>query len=216
MSYLVHGSPISRMTRVTWMLEEIGAPYELVHARLGSRDLVGLSPSNKGPVLVDDGFVLTDSAAICLYLADKHAEAGFGPRDARERALMESWMLFALSEFEAVMWTKIKHRILLPEEMRLDVGPWLSREFEREVKTLHRRLGDNEYAMGDRFTCVDVVLGHCGRWAMYARFPIDSERVAAYFERVLARPAYGRAVAAEEALAARGGADRTAPPAEPA
>ncbi|MBO6553688.1 MAG: glutathione S-transferase family protein [Roseitalea sp.] len=205
MSYRVHGSPISRMTRVTWMLEELGEPYELVHARLGTRDLVGLSPSNKGPVLVDDGFVLTDSAAICLYLADKHGDAGFGPRDARERAQMESWLFFALAEFEAVMWTKIKHRVLLPKEMRLDVGPWLAAEFARELKTLHRRLGDNDYAMGDRFTCVDVILGHCGRWAMYAKFPIGSEPVAAYFERVLARPAYARAIAAEEALAARTG-----------
>ena len=203
MTYVVHGSPISRMTRVTWMLEELGAPYELVHAKLGTRDLVGLSPSNKGPVLVDDDFVLTDSAAICLYLASKHADADMGPRDARERALMESWLFFALSELEAVMWTKIKHRVLLPKEMRLDVAPWLKAEFAREIKTLHRKLGDSDYAMDNRFTCVDVVLGHCGQWARFGKFEITSDRVAAYLERVLARPAYMRAVAAETALAAK-------------
>lgn len=203
MTYTVHGSPISRMTRVTWMLEELGQPYELVHAKLGTRDLVGLSPSNKGPVLVDGDFTLTDSAAICLYLASQHPVTDLGPRDARERALMESWLFFALSEFEAVMWTKIKHRVLLPKQMRLDVGPWLSAEFAREIKTIKRRLGNQDYAMGDRFTCVDVILGHCGRWAKYAKFPIESDAVAAYFERVLSRPAYARAVAAEEALAAK-------------
>lgn len=201
MSYTVHGSPISRMTRVTWMLEELGAPYELVHAKLGTRDLVGLSPSNKGPALVDDDFVLTDSAAICLYLASQHAEADMGPRNARERALMESWLFFALAEFEQVMWTKIKHRVLLPKEMRLDVDAWLKAEFAREIKTLHRKLGDHDYAMGDRFTCVDVVLGHCGQWARSAKFEIASDRVVAYLERVLARPAYARAVAAERQLA---------------
>ena len=104
MTYRVHGSPISRMTRVTWMLEELGAPYELVHARLGTRDLMGLSVSNKGPALVDGDFVLTDSAAICLYLSGKHPEAGMGPRDDHERAQMESWLFFALSEFEMPMW----------------------------------------------------------------------------------------------------------------
>ena len=205
MSYIVHGSPISRMTRVTWMLEEIGAPYELVHARLGTRDLFGLSPSNKGPVLVDGDFKLTDSAAICLYLAGQHPDADMGPRDARERAQMESWLFFALAEFEAVMWTKLKHRVLLPEPMRLDVGAWVKAEFARELKTLRRRLGDNDYAMGDRFTCVDVVLGHCGQWARSGRFEITSDSVAAYFDRVLQRPAYARAVAAERALAAQAG-----------
>ena len=204
MSYIVHGSPISRMTRVTWMLEELGQPYQLVHARLGTRDLVGLSPSNKGPVLVDDDFVLTDSAAICLYLAARHKDADMGPRDPRERALMESWLFFALAEFEQVMWTKIKHRVLLPDDMRRDVDPWLKAEFAREIKTLHRRLGDDDYAMGERFTCVDVIVGHCGAWAGSAKYDIASDRVSAYFERVLARPAYARAVAAERQLAAQG------------
>lgn len=201
MTYKVHGSPISRMTRVTWMLEELGAPYELVHAKLGTRDLVGLSPSNKGPALVDGDFVLTDSAAICLYLAGRHPDADMGPRDDRERALMESWLFFALSEFEQVMWTKIKHRVLLPKDMRLDVDAWLKAEFTREIKTLNRKLGDSDYAMGDRFTCVDVVLGHCGQWARFGKFEITSDRVAAYLERVLSRPAYARAVAAERQLA---------------
>lgn len=200
MTYIVHGSPISRMTRVTWMLEELHQPYELVHARLGTGDLLGLSPSNKGPVLVDGDFTLTDSAAICLYLASQHPQADMGPRDARERAQMESWLFFALAEFEAVMWTKIKHRLLLPKQMRLEVGPWLTSEFAREVKTIKRRLGDRQFAMGDRFTCVDVILGHCGAWAKAAKFSVESDTVAAYFERILSRPAYARALAAEQKL----------------
>lgn len=206
MTYIVHGSPISRMTRVTWMLEELGAPYELRPARLGTADLRGLSLSNKGPVLVDDDFVLTDSAAICLYLAEKHADADMGPRDARERATMTSWLFFAQAELEAPMWTKLKHRVLLPREMRRDVDPWIEREFAREAKTLHRRLGDASYAMGERFTCVDVIVGHCGQWAINGKFEIASPRVAAYFERVLSRPAYRRAIAAEERMRAAGAA----------
>jgi glutathione S-transferase len=201
--YEVHGSPISRMTRVTWMLEELGEPYELKKARLGSDDLAGLSPSGKGPVLVDDDFVLTDSAAICLYLADKHGDKGFGPRDARDRAQMESLMLWALAEFEQPMWNKLKHRLLLPEELRAaDVSAWLSAEFRRETGTLERRLAGRDYAMGDRFTCVDVVLGHCGMWARAGKFEIASGAVDAYFDRVLSRPAYQRAVEKETRLKA--------------
>jgi len=198
--YTVHGSPISRMTRVTWMLEELGEPYELHKARLGTGELAGLSASGKGPVLVDGDFVLTDSAAICLYLADKHGDKGFGPRDARERALMESWMLWALSEFEAPMWTKLKHRVLLPTEQRADVKAWVMAEFARESAVLERRLDGRDYAMGDRFTCVDAVVGHCGNWARSGKFEIASDAVNAYLDRVLARPAYGRALERENQL----------------
>ena len=53
--------------------------------------------------------------------------------------------------------------------------------------------------MGDRFTAADVILGHCGQWARGARFDVASERVNAYFDRVLARPALARAKAREEA-----------------
>ncbi|TCD16565.1 glutathione S-transferase family protein [Oricola cellulosilytica] len=202
MTYHVYGSPLSRMTRVTWMLEELGEPYSLNKARLGTKDLEGLNPSGKGPVLKDGDFVLTDSAAICLFLSEKHADAGFGPRDPRERALMESWMLYALSEFEAPMWNKLKHRLLLPEELRSEIVPWVQAEFRRECKTLGQRIGGNDYAMGDRFTCVDIVLGHCGMWARSGKFEIAPAHVGAYFDRVLSRPAYQRAVEAEKALKA--------------
>jgi glutathione S-transferase len=198
--YKLHRSPGTRMTRVTWMLEELGVPYELVMARVGTDDLKDLNPSGKGPVLVDGDFVLTDSAAICLYLADKHGEKGFGPRDARERAQMESWMLWALSEFEQPMWNKFKHRVALPRDLRADISGWLAWEFERECATLERRLDGRDYAMGDRFTCVDIVVGHCGTWARGTRFEITSDVVNAYFDRVLARPARQRAIEREKAL----------------
>jgi glutathione S-transferase len=195
--YKVAGSPISRMTRVTWMLEELGEPYEIQKIRLGSDELKSLNPSGKGPVLIDEGFVLPDSAAICLYLADKHGDKGFGPSDARERALMESWMFFALAELEAPLWNKLKHRLLLPEELRADVIPWVTAEFARECATLEKRLGTNDYAMGDRFTCVDIVLGHCGQWGRSGKLKTGSEAVDAYFDRVLSRPAYQRAMERE-------------------
>lgn len=198
--YVVHGSPISRMTRVTWLLEELGEPYELKKARLGSDDLAGLSASGKGPVLVDGDFVLTDSAAICLYLAEKHGDKGLGPRDARERALMESWMFWALSEFEVPMWVKLKHRVLLPEEQRLDIKAWVTADFARESAVLEKRLAGKEYAMGDRFTCVDIVVGHCGNWARSGKFEIASDAVNSYLDRVLTRPAFRRAVDRENQL----------------
>ena len=185
------------MTRVTWMLEEIGAAYEIEKAKPQSETARRYNPSGRVPALKDGDLVLTDSAAICLYLGEKHAEAGMASRDLGERARMDGWVHFAQSELEAPLWNKLKHRLLLPEELRIDVGPWAAWEFARDIKALDRRLGDQSYAMGDRFTAVDVIIGHIGSWSRGAKFEITSERVNAYLDRVLARPALARAKARE-------------------
>ena len=111
---------------------------------------------------------------------------------------MTSWMIYAQSEFEEPKWNKLKHRFLLPDELRAEVRPWLAHEFDKEVAALDAKLGDRPYALGDRFTAVDVILGHCGQWARSGKFEIASPKVAAYFERVLSRPALARANAREE------------------
>ena len=59
-------------------------------------------------------------------------------------------------------------------------------------KTLERRLGDKEFALGGRFSAVDVLLGDMGAWARAGKFQIESGSVNAYFDRVLSRPAPAR------------------------
>lgn len=188
--YKVYGSRGSRVSRVLWMLEELGEPYELVEVKLRSDALYALNPSGKCPVLADGDLVVTDSAAICVYLADKHADRGMGAAaGVRGRAEMDSWMHFAQSEFEAPLWNKLRHRFILPEALRVDVGPATAYDFASEVDALDRRLDGRDYALGDRFSAVDVMLGDMGGWARAGRFAIGSDRVNAYFDRVLARPA---------------------------
>jgi glutathione S-transferase len=194
--YKAVGSRGSRVSRVLWMLEELGEPYEFVPAKLRSPELYALNPSGKSPVLIDGDLVLTDSAAICVYLADKHAGKGMGANPGLAgRAEMDGWMHFLQSEFEAPLWNKLRHRFLLPQEVRVDVGPAAAHDFALEVETLDRRLGDKKFALGDRFSAVDVMLGDMGGWARGGKFRIASERVAAYFDRVLARPARARSQA---------------------
>jgi glutathione S-transferase len=191
--YKAVGSSGTRVSRVLWMLEEIGQPYEIEFAKPQSPEARRYNPSGKVPALVFDDFVLTDSAAICVYLAEKHPEAGLAARNLEERALIDSWMHFAQAELEAPLWNKFKHRVVLPAEVRVDVGAWTGWEFNREAKALARRLGAKRFALGDRFTAVDVVLGHIGWWARSAKFEIAADSVNAYFDRVLSRPALARA-----------------------
>ena len=176
--YKAVGSRGSRVSRVLWMLEELGQPYEFVEVKLRSPEAYALNPSGKVPILIDDELTVTDSAAICVYLADKHADKGMGANPGvAGRAEMDSWMHFAQSEFEAPLWNKLRHRFLLPKEVRVDVGPAAAYDFASEAKALDRRLGD------------------MGNWARAGKFPIESARVNAYFDRVLSRPARARAQA---------------------
>jgi glutathione S-transferase len=192
--YQAVGSPGSRLSRVTWMLEELGEPYEIVKAKQYSETMKRFNPTGKMPALVEGDFVLTDSAAICAYLGENHADKGFGPNPGiKGRAEMMSWMLYALSEFEQPMWNKLKHRFLLPNELRAEVAPWVGHEFSAEIAALEAKLGGRPYALGDRFSAVDVILGHCGQWARSGKFEVASPAVADYFDRVLSRPALARA-----------------------
>lgn len=186
----------SRVSRVLWMLEELEAPYEFVETELRSDALFALNPSGKCPVLIDGDLVVTDSAAICVYLADKHAAREMGAAAGLAgRAEMDSWMHFAQSELEAPLWNKLRHRYLLPQEIRADVGPATAHDFASEIKALDRRLEGRTYALGDRFSAVDVLVGDIGAWARGSRFAIESDRVNAYLDRVLSRPARARSQA---------------------
>jgi glutathione S-transferase len=200
--YQAVGSPGSRLTRVVWMLEELGEPYAVVACKPHSETMLLYNPSGKMPALVDGDFVLTDSGAICAYLAHKHPGKGLGAAPGLAgRAMFDSWMNFALSELEAPLWNKLRHRFILPETVRADVGAATAFDFAKEIASLDARLGDRKFALEERFTAVDVVLGHIGHWALNAKFAIPSERVGAYFQRVLARPAFARALAREREAA---------------
>lgn len=197
--YQVAGSKGSRIGRVLWMLEELGQPYTIVPMKPGSPDARALNPTGRVPILLDGDLMVTDSAAICLYLGEKHPEKGMAAGSLAERARMDGWMHFIQSELEAPMWNKLKHRLLLPPELRVDVGPWTAWEFSRDAAALAERLGGNEFATGNRFTAVDVVLGHVLQWARSAKFEPFPGIVAAYAERIWSRPALARARAREAA-----------------
>jgi len=201
--YQAIGYPGSRLTRIVWMLEELGQPYEIVKAKQHTETMRRYNPTGKMPALADGDIVVTDSAAICGYLAEKHRDKGMGANPGLAgRAEMDSWMHFAQSEFEAPLWNKLKHRFMLADELKAEVGPWTAHEFAREVGALEAKLGDRTYALGERFSAVDVILGHCGQWARGGKFEVRSDKVAAYFDRVLSRPALARAKEREKQAAA--------------
>ena len=121
----VYGYASTRSIRVVWTLEEAGAEYQYVPINLragaGSQpDYLALNMSGKVPTLVDSGFVLTESAAICTYIADRFPEARLAPAaGTQERASYNQWCYFAMSELEQPLWTIAKHRFALPKPFRV-------------------------------------------------------------------------------------------------
>ena len=190
----IYGSPRSRLTRVSWMCKELGQDYEIVVAKPHTPEIRVVNPAGKGPVLIDGDITVIDSAAICIYLADKNMDKNMSAAPASaDRAAIDSWMHFAQNDLEAPLWLKMKHNFILPDEFRADVSAVTKMEFKNAIRAMDARLGDNEFAIGDRFTAADVILGHTGSWARSAKFEIASDRVNAYFDRVLARDALTRA-----------------------
>ncbi|MFV0473122.1 MAG: glutathione S-transferase family protein [Pikeienuella sp.] len=200
--YKLYGSPTSRAARVMWMLEEIGAPYEVIPAKPHSAEVLALNPSGKIPVLVDGDQAIFDSTAILLYLAEKHGALTIPP-GAPGRARMLSLISFAVDDIEQPLWTAVKHGFTLPEDIRAPeaVRPACEHEFARAMEAFAAYLGDGPWVMGETFTIADIILGHLGGWAKATRFPVPEGEIADYMTRVRARPAW-QAVAKARAAAA--------------
>lgn len=193
--YTVIGTVGSRTARVLWMLEELGLPYEHISAPPRSPGVTEFNPAGKVPVLIVDGTPITDSTAILQFLADRHG-ALTHPAGTLDRARQDSLTQFLLDEFDAALWVAARHSFILPETLRLPaIKSSLHWEFERSQKVLAERMGAGPFLMGATMTVPDIILGHCGRWAVAAKFPITERPLVDYLARLHARPAFARAMA---------------------
>lgn len=200
--YKVIGTPQSRAMRVMWLLEELGEPYELDPAAPHSEAARVANPTGKIPALIDGDAVLTDSVAICTYLADKHGKCTF-PAGTIERAKQDGFTQFAVDELEGALWTSAKNSFIHAAEVRVPAIKDVCRiEFATALQTLRDRLGDGPYVMGDTFTIADLLIGHCGIWARAAKFDLPEDGpLFDYFKRLRDRPAFKAAVAKSKEVA---------------
>jgi len=202
----VYGCADTRSTRVVWALEEAGAEYLYVpiDLRAGAGrhpDYLAINVGGKVPTLVDNEFVLTESAAICTYIGDRFPAAGLVPPvGTPERASYNQWCYFALSELEQPLWTIAKHRFALPERLRvpavIETARW---EFAVAAKVLAAGLGRQEFIVGDRFSVADILIAHTLAWARACELIAEHDNVRAYAERLWGRPALAEAKRRERA-----------------
>lgn len=193
-------SPNTRGTRVTWMLEELQAEYEFRLVAFTANGVepasyLDVNPAGKVPALQDGDLVLTESAAIVTYLGDRFPRQGLvPPAGSALRGKHDQWCCFILSELEQPLWTKAKHRFILPPEKRVpDVVKTAEWEFEKALDIYSKGLAGKEFILGDAFSAADVLAGQTLAWAGAARQSLDAPGVPEYAARILGREALQRA-----------------------
>lgn len=179
--------------RAQWALEEIGLPYRVHALDHAGGELDGdayrrISPFRQVPVIVDDGFVVAESAAVVLYLAEKAGK--LIPGDVQGRTRVVQWCFAAVGTVEPTLTCLDLIEIFdsgndeLKAKVRELANRWLG--------DVERRLADREWIACAEFTVADImmagVLRSIRRTDLMDPFPTTK----AYYQRCLARPAWQR------------------------
>jgi glutathione S-transferase len=190
----LYGYPPTRTIRVLWMLQELDIAFEYVqvdptkgeHRR---PDFLAVNPAGKLPVLVDDGFVLTESVAIVLYLAEKFPQKPFLPADVRARAEVYRWLLFTATELEQPIWRIQRHTHGYPIEKRLAAEIDLARQdFIEMAAIMETHLETRAVLVGDDVTVADFIAAYTLDMASVVHLLEGFPNLRAYLERMYARP----------------------------
>jgi glutathione S-transferase len=184
----------TRSIRVRWTLQELDVPFESVVVRLTQNEhrrpeFLQVNPAGKLPVLVDDDFVLTESAAIVRYLAEKFPDRHLWPKTLRERGEADRWLMFAVTELEQPLWRIARHTFLYPETQRIRADVDIaSREFKEMAAVLERHLRGREFVASGHVTVADFVVAYTLDWGNEEKLLGEAPTLRGYMERMYARP----------------------------
>lgn len=199
----LYHAPNSRSSTALWMLEELGEPYAVALKNFDDGSLkdaayLAINAAGKVPSLTDGGVIVTETAAICCYLADTYPGAKLAPSigDPRRGAYLK-WLFFAPSCIEPAMADKMQNRQGLPSRA---LG-WGS--FDIMMDALLRGLGQGPFLLGEMFSAADVVVGSTVRFAMMFKIIPELPELVAYTARLTGRPAFKRAMAKDAGFAAK-------------
>lgn len=186
-------APRSRSSRFIFLLEELGAPYEIKIVNIrrgdgsGARDEANPHPHGKTPVILDDGVRVFESAAIALYLTDKFPSAGIGPVVGDPlRGPYLSWLAYYAGVMEPAWVSQF-----LKQEVPRGTAGWVNTTEVMEF--VNATLAKGPYILGEKFSAVDILVGTT--FALFMGSPLlpKTDLLEAYVKRVVERPASARA-----------------------
>lgn len=187
-------SPKTRSTRAFWMLEEAGLGYDTelvdIHSddRNDTAEFLNASPMGKVPAIVDGDVAMSESAAICIYIADRYCPGTLAPSQVHPmRGKFLYWSMYTPAVIEPAMSEKFN-------DVDSNSGRNGWGDFDSMIETLDAGLDGNDWILGDQFSAADVMLGSSAVFLrMFDMLP-DSRNLSAYADRCLARPAYETAM----------------------
>ncbi len=186
------------------VLEEMGVPYELVLVDRAqnahkSAEYMKLNPMGRIPTWVDGDLVISETAAICLHLADKHHMLAPALGTA-ERGRFYSWLMYLTNTVQAeLIFYFYPEKIAQGEAARAEIKASEEARVGSMFDTIEQTLADGRpYLLGQTYTILDPYLLMLGRWTRnMARPARDLPRTGAYMRRLLERPAIQRTFAQE-------------------
>ena len=198
----VWGKDSTRTLRVHWMLEEYGLDYEYIPIgpRSGetlTQDFLKINPKHKVPVLRHGETVISESAAILLYLNEEFPAPEFFwvPATPLERAHLYEWCFFIMTELDAnSLYTIRRHADLSHIYGEAPAAVSAAREyFQDQIGALLQKFpADQEYLAGDQIGVADILLTTCLDWADSYELPLH-DRLLRYRDELGKRDAYIRA-----------------------
>lgn len=210
----VHHLEKSRSHRVLWLLEELGLEYELktyqrnTKTMLAPPELKAVHPLGKSPVITTGDMTLAESGAILEWLAEQHSEKAFSvPATDPGRADYLYWLHYAEGTLMPLLVMTLVFRRVPKAPMPFFVKPVAKRitrdvirsfiqpQVDTQLRVLNDHLQQRDWLVADRFTCADIQISYpleaaAGRYGLGDAYPA----LAAYLERLRARPAYQVAI----------------------
>jgi len=189
----LYWSPRSRSFTAIWLMEETGLPYErvLTDITTGAQkapDYLKINPMGKVPALTDGDAALGESAAICVYIADRYPETRLAPGMTDPlRAKYLQWMFFSPSCIEPALI-----QIFTKLEVPASTAAWGSAT--QVFDLLDASLQKGPWILGEKFSAADIMIGSGLHFAvrMFKMVP-PRPSFDAYIDRCVARPAFQRA-----------------------
>jgi glutathione S-transferase len=161
----LYGQYRSRTFRVAWLLKESNIPYEHVNVTINVEGAtckepkyLALNPNARVPTIDDDGFVMWESAAINLYLAEKY-RSPLWPADMQGKGRVYQWAFFIANDVEPHMITVMQHRVMFPPEKRnAALADDADAKLQPKLKVLDEHLAKNRCFGGERWDMADFMV----------------------------------------------------------
>ncbi len=198
MSLIVHHLNNSRSQRILWLLEEIGAAYEVKYydrdeaTNLAPPELIAVHPLGKSPVIEDDGRVVIESGAITEYLCERHGGGQLVPdRGSDDYISHLEWLHFA----EGSAMTPILLRLYTARlgEAAAPLEPRITQQLDSHFVYMESCVGESGHFIGDRLSAADIMLSFPAEIAIMQGMAPRYPKLAAFVNACHSRPAWQRA-----------------------